>query len=318
MAPAATNPATVQLPSALTLQGPPLPVSSRGGAGAGVGVGQQPRQPSWPFPGDDVTPGCAPSGSGLCSEGGPMSPTPGEAAAQGHYLNFPTTAHPVPGAQSCTVLSSGRLVEEGPTISLTPGPRRSDLSSCALAREEPRCHWLAASIPTVCGPRGARPGGWHWQQVPLPPPAVPPFSHTKRPGSGTTERQLWAVLHWPRLAPRSPATPTPPSPGWARPHLPRTRGGPAWTGRAAQREGPGGASPRLSRPVSVPPGLSSPTAPCPVSATAPPARRMSPCASRAALCGVAPSPRPPPTPGAGLAHPPVPSTHSPGCSFADF
>lgn len=43
-------------------------------------------------------------------------------------------------------------------------------------------------------------------------PCSTPFLHPKRPGSGTTERQLWIVLHWPCLAPRSPAP-------WARPGL---------------------------------------------------------------------------------------------------
>jgi len=207
-------------------------------------------------------------------------------------------------------------------ISLTPGPRHSDLSSCALAREEPLCHWLAASIPTVRGARGARPGGWHWQQVPLPSLQCPlpptPSARAQGPQKGSCGL-CYTGLAWPR-GPLPP--PIPPSPGWARPHLPRTRGEPAWTGRAAQREGPGGASPRHSRPVRVPPGLSSPRAPRPVSATAhgalPPAPPAAcPLVPVALPCVVSrPLPDPPP-PGAGLAHPPLPST-LPGAFLCRF
>lgn len=156
------------------------------GAGGGRGGGeQQPLQPSWPFSRDDAAPRCVPSGSVPAAQrGGPASPTPGEAAAQGYYLNFPTEAPPVTGAQSCTVLSSSQSVEEGPIISLTPGPGHSDSSSCAPAQEEPLYHWpppFPHSLDTE--------GLWHWQQVRLPslrsPLPPPPSIRAQGPQKGS-------------------------------------------------------------------------------------------------------------------------------------
>lgn len=307
MAPAATNPATVQLPSALTLQGLPLPVSSCGGGRRGE---QQPRQPSWPFPGDDATPHCAPSGSGLCSEGGPSSPTPGEAAAQGYYLNFPTTAPPAPGAQSCTVLSSSCLVEEGPMISLTAGPCHRDLSSCALAREEPLCHWLPPS-PQSADTEGLEQEGGIGSRSRCP-PCSPPFLPPQAPGLRDHRKAAVGCVTTGLAWPQGPLV------AWAGPGLicPGPEGTsldrPGSTARGARWGQPspplaGQCAPRAvqpHRPMSC-------QCHCPTGRH--PTRRMPPCASRAAVCGVAPSP-----PGAGLAHPPLPSTHSPGHSFADF
>lgn len=169
------------------------------------------------------------------------------------------------------------------------------------------CHWLPPSPQSAAAEGLSREGG-PWQQV-------PPPSHPKRPGSGTTEGQLWAVVHWPRLAPRSPARPLL---GWARPRLPRTRG--EQHGQAGQHSERGRVGPALATPGRsvCSPRAVEPHSPmsrqchCPRGATPPAACPL--CQSRCRVWCRALSP----PPGAGLARPPLPSTRSPGRSFADF
>lgn len=118
-----------------------------------------------------------------------------------------------------------------------------------------------------------------------------------------------AALAWPGLAP------SPLSPGRAWPLLPRTTGGQPGLAGQHMRGGRGDSLPH-PRPLSVPRRRSSPTAPRPVSATAPPGRHpahsMPPRASRAAVWCRALSP------GAGSARPPLLSTHSRGVSLPIF
>lgn len=140
-----------------------------------------------------------------------------------------------------------------PTVIWTPAPH---LGGVPVS--------LAASVPTFPGHGAAWPGRWRWQQVLLLSPQPRSSSHPEPPGSGTTERQLWAVPHWPGPHPyRGLALAI--TLAWARPCLPRTTGA-TWVGWAAQREGPVG--PALATPGSsvCPMGCPAP-APCPVSAT---------------------------------------------------
>lgn len=165
----------------------------------------------------------------------------------------------------------------------------------------------AASIPACPGHWGLAGGALVVAAAAL--TAAPSPSDPKRPGSGTTERHLRVVLRWPRLAP------SPLSPGRAWPLLPRTTGGQPGLAGQHMRGGRGDSLPH-PRPLSVPRRRSSPTAPRPVSATAPPGRHpahsMPPRASRAAMWCRALSP------GAGSARPPLLSTHSRGVSLPIF
>lgn len=309
MAPAATNPATVQPPSALTLGGLPSQCLPVGGGGCGE---RQPRRPSQPFPGDVATPGCAPSGSGLCSEGGPASPLPGGGRSTGALLEF---SHRSPSCARGTVLHCPVLqpVGGGGAGDL-PDPRASP------QRLEFVCPCLGRSrVPGCLHPHGLRSLRGLVGRVGLGsrfrcPPCGPPFLPPQAPGLRDHRK---AAVGCGTLASLGLEVPCPPPPGLGQASSAQDQRGAAWTGRAAQREGPGGASPRHPWPVRVLPSgclAPSPHVPSvPLPTGRHPARRMPPCASHAAVCGVAPSP-----PGAGLARPPLPSTRSPGRSFADF
>lgn len=250
-----------------TLSPDPLGVSPpsvflRGGGAWGE---RQPWRLSQPFPGDDATPGCAPSGSGLCSEGGPASPHPGGGRSTGVLLEF---SHHSPSCAGGTVLHCPvlQLVGGGGAHDL-PDPRASPQRLefvCPCLGRTPVS--LAASIPTVRGRQGAWSGGWALTAGSTALPAIPPSSPTpsaRAQGPQKGSCGLWSTgLAWPR----GPL----PAPSWVGPGLvcPGPEGSsmdrPGSTARGA---GWGQPSPPLAGQC-APPGLSSPIAPCPVSATA--------------------------------------------------
>lgn len=156
-------------------------------------------------------------------------------------------------------------------VSLTPAPP-SDLDSCTLTWEESLCHWLPPFPPSL--DTGAWPGGWRWQQVLLLSWQPRPSSHPELPGSRTTERQLWAVPHWPSLGLRSPApapirsgaSPSPRHSGLGKALSAQDhRGQPGWTGLHSERGRLGQPSPPQDRQCA--PWAVQPPATCPVSAT---------------------------------------------------
>lgn len=192
------------------------------------------------------------------------------------------------------------LTPAPPTVTRTPAPSRGR-SPVSLVPPSPPSLGTAGLAGTAALAAGAAAVT-----------SAPLFPHPS-PRLRTTERQRWAVPHW-------PARPEVPSP-WPLLPGPRPRHHPG-LGKAfvPGPQGPAGGLGRTAR------GATPGWAVCPVGCPAQPhvlsvplptgrhlTRRMPPRASRAAVCGVARSP-----PAAGLAHPPLPSAHSLGRFFADF
>lgn len=269
-------------------------------------VGEE-RSPPTPSPRDDATPSCATLGSvgcALCQRallGGPTSLTRGRCST-GIRLEFSCSEGAGPALSCPMVLARGGA-------HCLPGPQvlHSDSGSCALIQEKPLCHWLPPlPLPGHCG---AQPRGWHWRQVLLPSlrsPLAPTLSTwAQGPQQGNCGLGHNG-LAWPEVSLMLGQMP---------PHLPtQCRPG----GQAAQQGGQLGPISVPSAPAHrcAPTRAGQPHSPCPVSATASGCRlahRMPPRASRAACVVSRLLPL-----GAGLAHPPLPSTHSPGRFFADF
>ena len=140
---------------------------------------------------------------GLCSApvaqlGGSASP-PWGSRGQEYYLNFPTSSPPVTGSQPLHCPASGQSEEE--PLSPCPRGRHGDSDPCTLTGEESPRHWRPSFPPSLDA--GAQPGGWRRQQVLLLSPQPRFSSSPRRPGSGTTERQIRVVPHWSSLALRS-------------------------------------------------------------------------------------------------------------------
>lgn len=213
-APAAANPATVQLPPALN------PGASCSQC-LPVGAGGSPRQPCLSLPGDDTAELCH---LWLCSVpsaqlGGPAPCSPWETAAPGNYRTLPAVAPPVTGTQPHTVLPPASRWR-GP---LSPGPQGPPgwRAPAPWLQESHRLPALLCSWALGLGQEGSVAVGAAALTADLPHQAL---------GSGTTERQLRVLPHWPSLAPRSPCS-------WAGQGL--TCPGPlgaslAWLGWAAQ------------------------------------------------------------------------------------
>lgn len=193
-----------------------------------------------------------------------------------------------------------------------PSSQSVDKGACGLA--DPRAfHVTSAPAPflgksprvTGCLPAhlpldtvGPGQEGWHWQGLLLPPSPAPP-SHPSAQAQGPQKGTFGAVPRWPCLAP------SPLPLGWAGALLLRTVGG--QPGPDGTVRGAGAAA----LPTPVRPSRSSPmSSQCrrPQGATSPAACPLVPVA---AVCGVAPSP------GAGSAGPPLPST-LPGAFLCRF
>lgn len=222
---------------------------------------------------------------------GSVSPPRGRRSSTGILPDSPRL---VPSCDRDTALhcaASGQLEEEP----LPPCPRAAPVTQTPAPSLGRVPESLAAFIPTF-------PGRWgHARRVALAaapaaataplflPPHAPGLRDHRKATTGCATRV-------------QPGPEVPLSPDWARPCPPGPQG-PAWAAWQHSKRGAGWASPRHRRPASAPPGLPSPqphvpSVPLPTGRRL--ARRMPPRASRAAICGVEPSP-----PGAGLAHPPL-------------
>lgn len=295
------HPSHCPAPSVPT-QGRLLPVSSRGGSSS-------PQQPSRPPLGDSATPGCATSGSELCSvptgtARGPSIPHPRGGHSTGILLEF---AHRSPscnrGTEPCPVLPSGHWREERACCLPGPWPPTVTWAPVPLFRKSPcvtGC--LHSCLPWTLG-------GSAWRvalavgaaALPTAPLTPHPSARAQGPQKGSCGLGHTG-LAWLR---------GPPVAGLGETSSAQDHRGPAAGGQDSVR---GPALPALG--LSVCPRAVLSHSPRHVSATTPGhhlARRMPPRASRAAVCGVVP-----PTPGAGSVHPPLSSTHSLGRFFADF